>query len=142
MSATKQWVGARRFAAVLVFAGLASFTLGACSNELKVSEIEPPQGTSNGGEEVIIHGNGFQPGRAGVSVRFGRRDGANVVVESATKIKVTTPAGDKSTAVDVAVTFDDGKAFVLKGGFTYLDASQQRATMDNAFNAMGSKKKE
>jgi hypothetical protein len=135
MSATKQWFMALGLA-------LAASGLAACSNELKVSEIEPPQGTSGGGEEVIIHGNGFQPGRAGVSVRFGRRDGSNVVVESASKIKVTTPAGDKSTSVDVAVTFDDGKAFVLKSGFTYLDASQQRANMDNAFNALGGKKKE
>ena len=124
----------------VALASLPLFAFGGCSTELKVSEVEPPHGTFSGGEEVIIHGNGFQPGRAGVSVRFGRREAANVVVESADKIKVTTPAGEKSTGVDVSVTFDDGKAFILKNGFQYIDTTQQRATMDNAFNAMGAKK--
>lgn len=111
-----------------------------CSNDLKVTEVDPPQGTYMGGEEVIIRGNGFQPGRGGVSVRFGRREATNVVVESASAIKVTTPAGDKSAAADVSVIFDDGKAFVLKSAFQYLDNSQ-RQTMDKAFNAMGGEKK-
>jgi len=114
--------------------------LSGCSNDLKVSEIDPPHGTYSGGEEVVIKGNGFQPGRAGVSVRFGRREAGNVVVESASGIKVTTPAGDKNTSVDVSVTFDDGKSFVLKSGFQYIDTTQQRQTMDKAFNAMGGKK--
>jgi hypothetical protein len=60
-----------------------------------------------------------------------------VVVESSTAIKVTTPAGDKSTSADVSVVFDDGKAFVLKSAFQYIDTTQQRQTMDKAFNAMG-----
>ncbi len=109
----------------------------ACSNELKVSEVDPPAGTSNGGEEVVIKGNGFQPGRAGAIVRFGKRDAAAIVVESSDKIKVTTPAGDKNTVVDVSIIFDDGKTFLLKNGFRYLDSTQQKATMDKAFNAMG-----
>ncbi len=121
-------------------AGILILGLQACSNELKVSEIDPPNGTFGGGEEVVIKGNGFQPGRGGVSVRFGRREAQNVVVESTSAIKVTTPAGDKNTAVDVSVVFDDGKAFVLKSGFQYIDTTQQRQTMDKAFNAMGGKK--
>ena len=119
---------------------LAFGMLSACSNELKVTEVEPPHGTFSGGEEITIHGNGFQPGRGGVSVRFGRREAQSVVVESATAIKVTTPAGDKSTSVDVSVVFDDGKAFVLKSAFQYIDTTQQKAAMDKAFNAMGTKK--
>jgi hypothetical protein len=113
--------------------------LGACSNDLKVSEVDPPNGTYSGGEEVVIKGNGFQPGRGGVTVKFGKREAGAVVVESASKIKVTTPAGDKNTTIDISVVFDDGKAFLLKNGFHYIDTTQQKATMDKAFNAMGSK---
>jgi hypothetical protein len=116
--------------------------LAACSNELRVSEIDPPNGTFSGGEEVVIKGNGFQPGRGGVTVKFGRREATAVAVESGDKIKVMTPAGDKSSTVDVSVVFDDGKAFLLKNGFHYVDTTQQRATMDKAFNAMGSDNKE
>jgi hypothetical protein len=115
----------------LLFLGLG------CSNELKVGELDPPEGAFSGGEEVVIKGNGFQPGRSGVTVKFGRREATSVVVESADKIKVMTPAGDKSSTVDVSVVFDDGKAFLLKNGFRYVDTTQQRATMDKAFNAMG-----
>ena len=108
-----------------------------CSNELKVTEVDPPNGAFTGGEEVVIRGNGFQPGRGGVVVKFGRREATAVAVESGDKIKVMTPAGDKSSTVDISVVFDDGKAFMLKNGFHYVDTTQQRATMDKAFNAMG-----
>lgn len=111
----------------------------ACSNELKVTEAEPAHGTYNGGEEVIIKGNGFQPGRSGVTVRFGRREAGSVAVASSDKIKVLTPPGDKNTTVDISVVFDDGRAFLVKNGFRYID-SNQRATMDKAFNAFGDKK--
>ncbi len=128
-------------AGVALLCWLGAAALGACSNDLKVTEIEPPNGTYSGGEEVVIKGNGFPQGRGGVSVRFGRREAQNVVVDSPSSIKVTTPAGDKNVAVDVSVVFDDGKAFVLKSGFQYIDTTQQRQTMDKAFNAMGGTKK-
>jgi hypothetical protein len=108
-----------------------------CSNDLKVSEVDPPNGAFTGGEEVVIKGNGFQPGRGGVVVKFGRREATAVAVESGDKIKVMTPAGDKSSTVDISVVFDDGKAFLLKNGFHYVDTTQQRATMGKAFEALG-----
>src|SRR5262249_34201244 len=100
-------------------------------------EVDPPNGTFSGGEEVEIRGNGFQPGRGGVTVKFGRRDATAIVVESDSKIKVQTPVGDKNTTVDVSIIFDDGKALLLKNGFHYIDTTQQKAAMDKAFNAMG-----
>jgi hypothetical protein len=117
---------------------LAAMALSACSNELKVSEVDPNNGTFTGGEEVVIKGNGFQPGRGGVTVKFGKKDAVAVAVESSDKIKVQTPAGDKNTKVDISVIFDDGKSFMIKNGFTYLD-NTQRVTMDKAFNALGAK---
>ena len=129
--------GAR--AGLLAIVGCALWVT-ACSNELKVSEVDPPAGTFSGGEEVVIKGGGFQPGRGGAMVRFGKRDASAIVVEAADKIKVTTPAGDKGTIVDVSVVFDDGKAFTIKNGFRYVDTTQQKASMDKAFNAMGGKK--
>jgi hypothetical protein len=112
----------------------------ACSNELKITEAEPGHGIFTGNEEIVIKGNGFQPGRGGVTVKFGKRDAQSIVVESPTKIKVQSPAGDKNTTVDISVVFDDGRGFVLKNGFRYLE-NQQAATMDKAFNAFGDKDK-
>lgn len=126
----KWWTGVLTAVAVLGMLGL-----GACSNELKVSEADPATGSYSGGEEVVIRGNGFQPGRGGVTVKFGGRDAQSVVVASDDKILVTTPAGDRNSTVDISVVFDDGKAFMIKNGFHFID-NQQRATMDKAFNAL------
>src|SRR5947207_11643948 len=115
-----------RRAGILCGALLCGGLWAGCSTELKVSEIDPNAGTYTGGEEVVIRGNGFQPGRGGVTVKFGKHDATAIVVESGDKIKVSTPAGDKNTTVDISLVFDDGKAFLLKNGFRYLDASQNR----------------
>jgi len=124
----------------MLCAAVTVFGLAACSNELKVTTVEPPQGTYAGGEEVVIKGNGFQPGRGGVTVKFGTRDASSVVVASADKINVTTPGGDPNTTVDITVIFDDGKAFKLGNGFHYMAPVDQRGTLDKAFNQMGNKK--
>jgi hypothetical protein len=111
-----------------------------CSNELKVTEAEPEHGAYTGGEEIIIKGSGFQPGRGGVRVMFGKREAGSVAIESANKIKVQSPAGDKNTTVDISIIFDDGRAFMLKNGFKYID-NTQRGTFDKAFDALGDKSK-
>src|SRR5262245_3814475 len=79
---------AMRAVKLLSVAGLI-FGLAACSNELKISAVAPAQGTFAGGEDVVIQGNGFQPGRGGVTVKFGKRDATAVVVAAADKIHVT-----------------------------------------------------
>jgi hypothetical protein len=121
---------------------LASLLVGAtlgCSKETRISEIEPNTGTFSGGEEVIISGQNFP--RSGVQVRFGTKEATGVAVESDHAIKAYTPAGDKGTASDVSVVFDDGRAFVLKGAFHYVDSTQQRNTMDKFFDKAAGEKK-
>lgn len=109
-----------------------------CSTETKFSHIEPNTGTFTGGEEVILGGQNFP--RGSVMVHFGNKEAQPVVMESTSKIRVTTPAGDKNTNTDVTITFDDGKAYVLRNGFRYVDSTQQRQTMDKFFDkAAGSK---
>ena len=65
----------------------------ACSNETAVLSVDPPQGTCSGGEDVVIKGRNFPAGRGGVSVMFGRRPATNVIIDSQSAIRVTTPAG-------------------------------------------------
>lgn len=125
---------------VKLLCAAALFVLAGCSNELKVTAVQPPQGTYGGGEEVVIKGNGFQPGRGGVTVKFGKRDATSVVVASSEAINVMTPGGDPNTTVDVTVIFDDGKAFKVANAFHYMPPVENRQTLDKAFNAMGTKK--
>lgn len=121
----------------MMCAAFVMFGMAACSNDLKVTSVEPPQGTFGGGEDVLIHGNGFQPGRGGVTVTFGKRPATSVVVASTDRINVMTPGGDPNTTVDVTVIFDDGKAFKLANGFHYMAPADQRGTLDKAFNTLG-----
>ena len=132
------------FLAPVVSGGLMVAMAGAmfvagCSNETKFTRVEPNQGVFTGGEEIELEGNAFPKG--GVTVRFGFKEAAPVVTETDKRIKVMSPPGDKNTNVDVTITFDDGRAFVLKNGFHYIDNTQQRATMDKFFDKASGQKK-
>lgn len=122
-----------RSRAGLTFCLLSGLTLSQCSNETAVRELEPPHGTFAGGEEITIHGRNFPIGRGGATVTFGRRAATNVVLENPSSIKVTSPAGERNTDVDIVVMFDDGRAYLLKNGFRYLDASDNQKVMKNFF---------
>lgn len=107
-------------------------TLGALgcnsSNETKFTGLEPNTGTFVGGEEIAVLGANFP--RGGVVVRFGLKEAKPVVFEADNRMKVLSPPGDRGTNADVTLIFDDGRAFVLKSGFRYVDSTQQRQTMD------------
>lgn len=112
---------------------LSLLAMSGCSNETRLNELDPPQGTYNGGEEIVIKGNGFRPGHGGVVVKFGKRDATNIAVESERTIKVTSPAGDKNSEVDITVIFDDGRAYQLNKGFHYLDVADNSKVMKSFF---------
>jgi hypothetical protein len=106
-----------------------SLTTLQCSTETKILELEPPQGTFAGGEEILIKGKNLPVGRGGATVTFGRRTATNIVMENSNGIKVTSPAGDRNSEADVTVTFDDGRSYMLKGAFRYLDGSDNSKVM-------------
>ena len=97
---------------------------------IKVEKVEPPQGTTAGGEEVTIAGDGFSPGKTQAEVRFGHKKSEIVTIASTSKIKVVTPAGEKGP-VDITVSFDDGRAFKIPNGFRFVEPAEN----GNARNA-------
>lgn len=90
---------------------------------LKVESVEPPQGTTGGGEEITIVGGGFQPGKTQAEVKFGHKKAEIVTIASTSKIKVVTPSSEKGP-VDVTVMFDDGASFKIANGFRYVEPAQ------------------
>jgi hypothetical protein len=98
----------------LAFVAIASCTQS--GGPLKVESVEPPQGTTAGGEEITINGAGFQPGKTQAEVKFGHKKSETVTIASANKIRVVTPANDKGP-VDVTVMFDDGSTFKIPNAF-------------------------
>jgi len=122
----------KRALALAVTFGLCAM-VSACPQSggpLKVDSVEPPQGTTAGGEEITIVGGGFVPGKTQAEVKFGRKKAESVMVASPTKLRVVTPSNEKGP-VDVQVTFDDGSAFKVPSGFRYVEP----AANDNARRA-------
>jgi hypothetical protein len=93
---------------------------------LKVESVEPPQGTTAGGEEISILGGGFQPGKTQAEVKMGRKKCETVTIASNSKIRVVTPPNEKGP-VDVTVMFDDGSTFKIPNGFRYLEPADGEA---------------
>ena len=122
----------KRALVLAVSLGLCS-VLSACQQSggpLKVDSVEPPQGTTAGGEEISIVGTGFQPGKTQAEVKFGRKKAESVIIASANKIRVVTPSNEKGP-VDVQVMFDDGAAFKISNAFHYVEPAES----DNARRA-------
>lgn len=133
---------------VFTVASLTALTslLAACpqgGGALKVDKVEPPQGTTAGGEEITILGEGFQPGKTQAEVRFGRKKAEIVTIAATNKIKVVTPVGDKGP-IDITVAFDDGHAFKIPNGFRYVEPndgeSARRAFFSGGKPAAGGQK--
>ena len=103
---------------------MAAFAMiAACTQNggpVKVEGVQPPQGTTGGGEEISLEGSGFQPGKTQAEVRFGRKKSESVIIASTTKIRVVTPPNEKGP-VDVNVMFDDGSSFKIPNGFRYVE---------------------
>ncbi len=72
-----------------------------------VTGLSPSQGVAAGGTSVNITGTDFA---AGAIVKFGNSSATNVVVNSATSITATSPAG--SNTVDVTVTTAQGTSAI------------------------------
>jgi hypothetical protein len=110
------------------------FAIGAACPQsggtVKVDKLEPPQGTTAGGEEITILGDGYVPGKTQAEVVFGHKKSEVVTITSTNKIRVVTPPGEKGP-VDVKVSFDDGKAFKIDNGFRYVEPAEN----SNARNA-------
>ncbi len=70
-----------------------------------VTKLEPKEGPTAGGNTVIVTGTNFT---GATEVKFGANPGTSVVVESATKIKITAPAG--TGTVDVRVVTPCGES--------------------------------
>ena len=115
---------------IVAFAAIAACQKGGPVN---VEKVEPPEGTTAGGDEISIVGSGFQPGKTQAEVKFGRKKAESVQIASDSKIRVVTPANDKGP-VDVQVMFDDGATFKIPNGFRYVEPSDGEAARRAFFN--------
>lgn len=86
-------------------------------SSIQISEVTPSDGSTVGGEAVVITGAGF---REGMRVRFADRDAPSVQVLNENKLRVIIPSGTAGDAtVEVDPTF--GASVAVEGVFAYVD---------------------
>jgi hypothetical protein len=103
-----------------IFIGLVFCVCVGCKEEFAIRDISPATGVLGGGEPVEILGSGFSP-NLGLSVYFGNEKAPNVVVSSENKMIVHTPSSREPTTVDVRIATDDGKEYLLRRAFRYIE---------------------
>lgn len=113
----------RRMALVAVVA--ASLLSGCGDKEMKVHRLDPAFGGTKGDDDVRIVGQGFRTD-IGYSVYFGPRKASSVIVEGDDTLVATTPSFDDPLTVDVRIVADDGKVFLMKNAFRFVDQSGWR----------------
>lgn len=114
---------------VLGFSGLA-----ACEDDdpkLKVTDLTPATGDSEGGTYVVIKGNRFlKDGPRNAKVYFGSRQAEIIRWQSDSELIVQAPGGKPDETVDVLVIFDPGGQLVVKKAFTWKDKEENMPSID------------
>ena len=109
----------RKLAVTVMVCFVVLFVAG-CKEEFSIRTISPATGVLGGGEPIEILGSGFNPDQ-GVAVYFGNSKSTNVVVNSTKKMTVSTPSVGEPQVVDVRIATDDGKEFLLRRAFRYVE---------------------
>jgi len=128
--------GARRLRAVgpLLLLALV-FAAAACGDDdpkLKVTNLSPDKGDSNGGTYVVIKGNRFiKDGPRNAKVYFGSRQGSIVRFQSDSELIVQAPGGKPDEVVDVLVIFDPGGQLTIKKAFKFVEKDNEAPTVDD-----------
>ena len=116
----------------------------ACEDDdpkLKVTNIQPDKGDTDGGTYVVIRGNRFiKDGPRNAKVYFGSRQGSIVRFQSDSELIVQAPGGKPDEVVDVLVIFDPGGQLTIKKAFKFVDKDDIGPTVDD-LDTSGKKKK-
>ena len=107
---------------VTIFVSLLFVLMIGCKEEFGIQNISPATGVLGGGEPIEILGSGFNP-NLGIAVYFGNTKATNVVVSSSKKLIVSTPSVGEPQVVDVRIATDDGKEYLLRRAFRYIEKS-------------------
>lgn len=101
----------------------AVLVLGACEKargEMVFSDVEPDFGGLQGGKTVRVVGDHIRLD-IGYAVYFGEARSPQVSIANDKALLAVTPRRFEPAEVDVTIRADNGKVFVVKNGFEYID---------------------
>jgi hypothetical protein len=117
----------------------------ACSDDdpkLKVTDLSPITGDTEGGTFVVIKGNRFlKDGPRNAKVYFGSRQAQIIRWQSDSELIVQAPPGKPDEVVDVLVIFDPGGQLTLKKVFKYIERDDSLPSIDQIEVGKGKSKK-
>jgi len=86
---------------------------------VRVSAVEPHNGSPAGGQPITLRGAGFMSESRAIEVYFGDTPANIITVPSDTEVQVEAPSGAAGATVDVRVVFEPGGEQTLPGAFTF-----------------------
>jgi IPT/TIG domain len=117
---------------LMLLAVAAALGCGDDDPKLKVTNLSPDKGDSDGGTYVVIKGNRFiKDGPRNAKIYFGSRQGSIVRFQSDSELIVQAPGGKIDEVVDVLVIFDPGGQLTIKKAFKFVDKNDAGASVDD-----------
>jgi hypothetical protein len=118
----------RRFA--LLAALMLAAPVAACGDDdpkLKVTDITPDKGDTEGGTYIVIKGNRFiKDGPRNAKVYFGSKQGSVIRWQSDSELIVQSPPGFKDgEVVDIRVIFDPGGEIKIPKAFRFVEKGNE-----------------
>ena len=84
-----------------------------------ITSITPNKGCTEGGDEIIITGSGFNTGAEGVKLFIGGVNVPELNIKSSTEITATTPGNSDGKKDVVIINMNDLGSYRFSEGFTY-----------------------
>lgn len=107
----------------------------ACDDDdpkLKVYDLSPTTGSTEGGTYVVIKGNRFKKdGPRNAKVYFGSRQATVELWQSDSQLVVRSPPGKADEVVDVMIIFDPGGRLTIKKAFKYIEKDDSMGSFDD-----------
>jgi hypothetical protein len=99
--------------------------------KLKVYDLSPTSGSTEGGDYIIIKGNRFtKDGPRNAKIYFGSHQAQFISWQSDSQLIVQSPPGKAGDVVDVMIIFDPGGRLTIKKIFKYVEKNDSMGSFD------------
>jgi hypothetical protein len=108
--------------------GTSLLVIGGCKSggEMAILDVMPRVGGAQGEQPVRIVGQNFRQD-IGYTIYFGTKRTMSVTIRDPETMEVVTPQGNAEGKVDIMIRTDDGNAYRIADGFTFMASATDGA---------------